>query len=124
MNSIVTLPIAAAVPVASPSHLQQATQADDPIFAAIKAHRRAIEATNKVLREHGDLDETLPNSLTQSSITAWEEKIVETDAPEWIASERAVSAAHDAETEAALQLAGISPVSNGSERQSHSCRQV
>jgi hypothetical protein len=92
------------------SHSQQATQADDPIFAAIETHRRAVEAANKVIREHSGLDEMLPEGLTQSSITAWEEKIVETDAPEWIASERAVTAAHDAETEAALQLAGISPV--------------
>ncbi len=82
----------------------------DPIFAAIEVHRHAIEATNKVLREHSRLEETLPKGLRQSSITAWEEKIVETDAPEWIASERALSAAQDAETEAALQLAGILPV--------------
>jgi len=43
MNSIVALPIAAAVPVASPSIAAAgATQADDPIFAAIEAHRRAF----------------------------------------------------------------------------------
>ena len=58
MNSIVALPIAAAVPVASPSIAAAgATQADDPILAAIEAHRRAFEATNKVLLEHGDLEE-------------------------------------------------------------------
>jgi hypothetical protein len=111
MNSIVALPIAAAVPVARPSIAAAgATQADDPIFAAIEAHRRAFEATNKVLLEHGDLEETLPKGLTQSRISEWEEKIFETDAPEWIASERAVRAFHDAETEAVLQLAGMSPV--------------
>jgi hypothetical protein len=107
MNSIVALPIAAAVPVARPSIAAAgATQADDPIFAAIEAHRRAFEATNKVLLEHGDLEETLP----KGRISEWEEKIFETDAPEWIASERVVRAFHDAETEAALQLAGMSPV--------------
>ena len=43
MNSIVALPIAAAVPVARPSIAAAgATQADDPIFAAIEAHRRAF----------------------------------------------------------------------------------
>ena len=113
MNLIVALPIAAAVPVASPSIAAAgATQADDPILAAIEAHRRAFEATNKVLLEHGDLEETLPKGLTQSRISEWEEKIFETDAPEWIASERAVRAFHDAETEAALQLAGMSPVNH------------
>ena len=56
MNSIVALPIAAAVPVARPSIAAAgATQADDPILAAIEAHRRAFEATNKVLLEHGEL---------------------------------------------------------------------
>jgi len=81
----------------------------DPIFAAIEAHRRANEATNALLREHSDLEEKLPKEISQSRITAWEEKIVETDAPEWIASERALMAAHDAEIDAALELASVSP---------------
>ena len=82
---------------------------EDPIFAAIEAHRSATKATNAVFRVQSDLEKTLPKERRQSSITEWEEKIIETDAPEWVASERAIIAAHDVEIDATVELASISP---------------
>jgi hypothetical protein len=51
----------------------------------------------------------LPREKRESNIDAWEEKIVETDDPRWIESERAIMLSFDAETDAACVLVSICP---------------
>jgi hypothetical protein len=105
---------AAAVIVAPAASL--ASGENDPIFAAIEAHRRALETTNKILREGARLEETLPKELQQTDLRDLDDPIFETDAPVWIASERAVIAAFEAETDAQLALVSISPTTAGGVR--------
>jgi hypothetical protein len=81
----------------------------DPVFDAIEAHRSAAIATRAALDFHSDMDELLPIDKCHSSITAWEEKIVATDDPRWIAAERGLHCAHSAETDAAVALVNIKP---------------
>jgi hypothetical protein len=71
----------------------------DPIFATIEVHRQGLAATNRLFQEHYRLEATLPKELRQTGFTSNGEEIVETDAPEWIGSERALAAASDAEAE-------------------------
>jgi hypothetical protein len=66
-------------------------------------------ALNDTIERHSHLEKTLPKEARQSSVDAWGEKIVETDAPEWITSERAVDAAHDNESNAACEILGVIP---------------
>jgi hypothetical protein len=80
--ALVAAPTAALASVRAPEPLDE----PDPIFAVIEAHRRATEALNNVLRAHWDLEAATPADFRQSSITAWEEKIVETDAAAELAS--------------------------------------
>jgi hypothetical protein len=81
----------------------------DPIFAAIENHRRALATFEAALREHGDLDESLPADKTKSSSYAGEITIVETDDPRWIASVRLVDQLSDEEVQAACELVDIRP---------------
>ncbi|MEA2822429.1 MAG: hypothetical protein QOJ86_4433 [Bradyrhizobium sp.] len=71
-----------------------------------KAARLAFE--NAVSRGSA-LDKELPGEKTRSWITVWEQTIVETDDPRWIASVREVHRTSDAETDAACALASIAP---------------
>lgn len=64
-----------------------AAEAPDPIFAAIDAHKAAGEAFEAAVGRGMDLEETLPEEVQQSSITAWERVIVDTDDPRWIEAE-------------------------------------
>jgi hypothetical protein len=81
----------------------------DPIFAAIENHKAAYNNVSAVVSEHSRLESSLPRAKRESSINAWEEKIVETDDPRWIESERAVMRSFDAETDAACVLVSICP---------------
>src|ERR1700722_17829996 len=56
MNSVVSLPIASAVPVeiSVPASSSPATR--DPIFAAIEAHKRSTERYTKCVYYKGDLE--------------------------------------------------------------------
>jgi hypothetical protein len=91
---------------------------DDPIFAAIEAHRSMWARLGEVVTAQSRLFEMLPEEQRQSSITTWETKIVETDDPRWIASERLVSQTSDAVNEsddaildtAPTTLAGVAAV--------------
>ena len=76
----------------------------DPIFDLIEAHRKANAAMNASYSEQSRLEEELPNDLTQSRFYAWETTIVETDDPRWIANQRNVHIACEADTETALAL--------------------
>ncbi len=82
----------------------------DPIFAAIDAHRMACAEMSAAYEVHSHLDRTLPFSRCQSHITRWEEKIVETDDPRWIAAEREINRCQDAADDAACKLVSVTPV--------------
>jgi hypothetical protein len=81
----------------------------DPIFVAIDTHRRVVAARDTTLREHSLLEGSLPANKRQSSITVWEEKIVDTDAPERIAGEHAAAAAFESDAQATSDLANVVP---------------
>jgi hypothetical protein len=81
----------------------------DPIFAAIENHRAVYRNLEALVSEQSRLEVSLPRERRQSSFNAWEEKIVETDDPRWIESERAVMRSFDAETDAACVLVSICP---------------
>src|SRR3954469_14981149 len=83
--------------------------ANDPIFAAIEAHKAARLAFENAVSRGSALDEELPDEKTRSWITVWEQAIVETDDPRWIDSVREVRRTSDAETDAACALASIAP---------------
>ena len=89
------------------------TIATDPILAAIEAHKAAIVARDLVFDRHSALDRELPVEKCHSVITTWEEIIVETDDPRWIACERALADAHDAEADAAIALVTVKPTTPG-----------
>jgi hypothetical protein len=81
----------------------------DPIFAAIEAHKTAMAAAYAAVDVLMDLERVLPSEQRRSSITVWEEEIVETDDPRWIDSERAVHQSYERETEAAIDLVSVRP---------------
>jgi hypothetical protein len=81
----------------------------DPIFAAIENHKTVYGKLQEVVSEHSRLESTLPSEKRESNIDAWEEKIVETDDPRWIESERAIRRSFDAEKDAACVLVSICP---------------
>jgi hypothetical protein len=81
----------------------------DPIFAAIENHKAVYRNLHEIVSEHSRLERTLPREKRETSFNAWEEKIVETDDPRWIESERAVMRSFDAETDAACVLVNICP---------------
>jgi hypothetical protein len=81
----------------------------DPILAAIEAHKAAYAAFENAVRRHGRLEEELPRDRRRSSVDVWQERIVETDDPRWIASEREVMAEIDAEADAAAVLVTVRP---------------
>ena len=81
----------------------------DPIFVAIEAHRTAALAFKSSIDANHALECELPQDQRKSSVTAWEETIVETDDPRWIASERAIRNTSDAECDAACALITVLP---------------
>jgi hypothetical protein len=99
----------AVVVTANRSVMAQYQNGVDPILAAIEVHRTAAAAIKPVLDTQSALERDLPRDKRQSSIDAWEEKIVETDDPRWIDAERAVHDAFGAETDAAIDLLNIHP---------------
>ena len=58
----------------------------DPMFAAIKAHQQAVAAHGDAVGIESKLEVSLPRERRQSDIRAWEETLVETDDPRWIAA--------------------------------------
>ena len=81
----------------------------DPIFAAIDAHRAAVARYRAAIRDKRRLKETLPGNRTRSVVTVWEDTIANTDAPEWIASERLVKRMLDLACEGALDILRTPP---------------
>jgi hypothetical protein len=89
--------------------LQSAAARNDPIFAAIEAHKAAFADVVTAIDVHCVLESELPREKMRSHVTRWEEKIVETDDPRWIESERAVIRAWEAEEDTAIALVCIQP---------------
>jgi hypothetical protein len=96
-----------AATAATATALPAALAATDPIFEAIDIHRKAYAAFSNCFTEHARLEDTLPTSTTQTSISRWETEIVET--PRWVASEKDVHELSDAEEAAAIGLVSILP---------------
>jgi hypothetical protein len=92
-----------------PAPAEALPRVPDPILAAIEAHRAVTVELHSVLAVQSGLERTLPRDKRQSSIDAWEEKIIATDDPRWIECERAVHATFDAETDAAIELLNVRP---------------
>jgi hypothetical protein len=86
-----------------------APDSDAELFAAIEHHKAARLAFESAVHRGSKLDEELPSEKTQSQITVFEKRIVETDDPRWIESEREINRTSDAEEEAACALVGIAP---------------
>jgi hypothetical protein len=81
----------------------------DPIFGAIEAHKAEVVALNSKLSARSKLERELPHDKRESTVNAFEEKIVATDDPRWIECERAVMRSFDAETDAACALVTVRP---------------
>jgi hypothetical protein len=127
MNAIVALPVVGVLPVATPANsvslsrdLQVHRKAvtaraeqivDDPIYAPIEKHKKAYAAFGDCLAERSRLEDLLPKAARQSAITAWENTIVETDDPRWIAAEQQVWELGEDEQIAALELLDVRPTS-------------
>jgi hypothetical protein len=104
MNMFVGTAIAGAA-IAS----QSAAAADDPIFAAIEAHKAARATWIEWVYRHSDLEEELPQEKCKSWADMYEEKIFEMDDPRWIECERAVVRTMNAEIDAAVVLVDVRP---------------
>jgi hypothetical protein len=100
---------AAPMVVAVDKSLGAVALSDDPIFAAIAAHKAAERAFSDILHEQSRLEGALPKSLRQSEITSFGEEIAPTDDPRWIANQRAVNEAGDEVYRVALTLLDIQP---------------
>jgi hypothetical protein len=70
---------------------------DDPIFAAIAAHKAAETSFSDALTAKERLEREIPQGARQSHIDAFEEVIIESDDPRWIEAERTSNAASDYE---------------------------
>jgi hypothetical protein len=81
----------------------------DPIFAAIEGHRRARTEFLAAVTEHGACEREIPSSRRQSSVDAWEENIVETDDPRWIAAEKNTIRASNSMDDTAIALLDVTP---------------
>ena len=73
----------------------------DPIFAAIGAHRAATAGVLAIIEAHNALETELPNDKRCSIVTVCGEEIVATDDPRWIDCQRAVVLAWKVQDEAA-----------------------
>lgn len=82
---------------------------DDPIFAAIEAHKTAAARLGPAIDRQAVLEREIPLLKRQSIIDAHGETVVTTDDARWIDCERALMAAYDAETDAAIALVSILP---------------
>jgi hypothetical protein len=86
-----------------------ASVAIDPIYTAIQSHKAAVIALSLLVDLHSKLDRELPIEKCRSKINSWEEEIFPTDDPRWIECERALMAALDRETDAAIDLVNVHP---------------
>lgn len=76
----------------------------DPIFHLIEAHRSAHAAMNDAFSEQSRLEGQIPAGKRESHVDHWETDVVDSDDPRWIACQRRLHAACEADTNAALAL--------------------
>jgi len=82
----------------------------DPIFAAIENHKAVRAAWIATVGRNFALEEELPSDRCRSHCYCdGEERILETDDPRWIESEREVIRTSEAESEAAVELVNVLP---------------
>jgi hypothetical protein len=81
----------------------------DPIFAAIGAHRAATAGVHAIINVHDALEAELPNDKRRSGVSVCGETIVATDDPRWIDCERAVVLAWKVQDDAAVALLNVRP---------------
>jgi hypothetical protein len=91
MNSLVTLPIVGALPVALTGSDVAASEAD-PIFAAIESHRSAVAARDAFFDERSGFEETFPEGD-----------------PKWAQIDRADEVAYEVEETAACEMLNVEP---------------
>jgi hypothetical protein len=103
--------LGAGLPLQAPA--AQTTQSSDaeadPIFPAIESHRRAVAAHGEAVETEMALEVSLPEDQRQSDIKVWEEKIVETDDPRWLAAVRARWEASNSMDDLAIDLLNTEP---------------
>jgi hypothetical protein len=93
MNSLVTLPIVGALPVAltAGSDVAAASEAD-AIFAAIESHRSAVASRDAFFDERSGFEETLPEGD-----------------PKWAQIDQADEAAYEVEETATCEMLNVEP---------------
>lgn len=102
--------VGAALPLpAPPADAQSSDAGTDPILAAIEAHQRAVAAHEEAVGIEMALEQSLPKDQRRSVINVWEEKIVESDDPRWIAALRALREASNSMDDLAIDLLNIKP---------------
>ena len=100
-----TVGVSLPLPAPTAATAQQA----DPILAAIEAHQRAVAAHEEAVVAESALEQSLPDDRQRSRITAWEEEIVESDDPRWLATIRARWDAANSMDDLATRLLNIEP---------------
>jgi hypothetical protein len=81
----------------------------DPVFAAIGAHRAALDRYEAAVRDNFRLREMMAGGRVRPPMSGREEKIGETNLPEWIASERLMAKMAAAAREHAMDIVATPP---------------
>jgi hypothetical protein len=81
----------------------------DPVFAAIAAHREALDRYEAAVRDNLRLREMMAGGRVRPPMSGREERIGETNLPEWIASERLMAKTASGAREQALQILATPP---------------
>lgn len=79
----------------------------DPVFALIASHRRAYAAWSAAVDTESMLEEELSKDSRHTHLTAWNDAIVETDDPRWIASEKHYRKTWDQQVALAWEIAAV-----------------
>jgi hypothetical protein len=81
----------------------------DPVFSAIGAHRSALDRYEAAVRDNSRLREMLAGGRIRPPMSGREEKIGDTNLPEWIASERLMAKMGAAAREQAMDILATPP---------------
>jgi hypothetical protein len=81
----------------------------DPVFAAIGAHRAALDRYEAAVRDNFRLREMMAGGRVRPPMSGREERIGETNLPEWIASERLMAKMAASAREHAMEIVATPP---------------
>jgi hypothetical protein len=81
----------------------------DPAFAAIATHREALDRYEAAVRDNFRLREMMAGGRVRPPMSGREERIGETNLPEWIASERLMAKMASAAREQAMAILATPP---------------